>query len=302
MTSARRILIADDDEPVQRVLARMLDGPAYEIVAAGDGESALTLAAQSNPDLILLDVNMPKKNGWEVLDELRRSPLTRMIPVILLTSAAAASDKVGGLRLGADDYVTKPFSQPELIARVDGLLRRHRQSLSANPLTGLPGNPAIEEEVSRRIAAGTPFAFFYIDIDRFKAFNDAYGFAEGDRVLLETAGLIRASLEDGFVGHIGGDDFVAISGLEEAPHVAQRLATLFDERAPGFGRPKRGPCPTLSIAVATTARRRFANYAEVAAVSSELKAHLKSESGRTLSRFAFDRRTAPKVKSDLSAS
>lgn len=213
-----------------------------------------------------------------------------MTPVIMLTGEGGVDDKVEGFELGADDYMTKPFAVGELLARVDGLLKRHALLLSANPLTGLPGNPAIEAEVSRRLQGGEPFAFFYIDIDRFKAFNDACGFAEGDRLILKTAGLIRESLGDGFVGHVGGDDFVALCGLEEAPHAAQRLARLFDECAPDFSRSARGPRPTLSIGVATTERRAFASYAEVAAVASELKAYLKSETSRTLSRFAFDRR------------
>jgi len=288
--TARKILIADDEAPIQRLLARMLDRAAYEIVAAGDGKKALELATAQVPDLILLDVHMPKMNGWEVLEELRRAPKTRSIPVILLTNARAVSDKVGGLGLGADDYMTKPFAAAELRARVEGLLRRHALDLAANPLTGLPGNPAIEAEVFRRLMRKTPFAFFYIDIDRFKTFNDAFGFAEGDRLLLKTAALIRTALGEAFVGHVGGDDFVAISGLAEAPHAAQRLACLFDECTGDFVRPARGPLPTLSIGVVTTQRRSFSSYREVAAVAAELKAYLKAETGRTLSRFAFDRR------------
>ena len=113
---------------------------------------------------------------------------------------------------------------------------------------------------------------------------------DGVRLLLKTVALIRTSLGEGFVGHVGGDDFVAISGLEEAPHAAQRLACLFDECVPEFARFRRSELPTLSIGIVTTARREFASYAEVAAVAAEMKTYLKSETGRTLSRFAFDRR------------
>jgi diguanylate cyclase (GGDEF)-like protein len=286
----RTIMVVDDELPVQRVLSRMLDAPARTVITADNGVKALALVAQCKPDLILLDVNMPQKNGWEVLGELRRSPGTRLIPVIMLTSAITAANKVAGLELGADDYMTKPFAAPELRARVEGLLRRHTLDLSANPLTGLPGNPAIAAEVSRRLREKEPFAFFYIDIDRFKAFNDSCGFAAGDHLLIETASLIRTCLGEDFVGHVGGDDFVAISGLEEAPHAAQRLACLFDERAPGFAHPALRRLPTLSIGIVTTQQHAFASYDEVAAVAAEMKAYLKAETGRTLSRFAFDRR------------
>ena len=281
----RTIMVVDDELPIQRVLSRMLNGPSRTVIAA-DGTKALAMAVERRPDLILLDVNMPQKNGWQVLGELRRCSGTSMIPVIMLTSVM---DKVGGLELGADDYMTKPFDEPELRARVEGLMRRHSLALSANPLTGLPGNPAIEAEVSRRILANDPFAFFYIDIDRFKAFNDAHGFAEGDRVLLKTAALIRESLGENFVGHVGGDDFAAISGLEEAPYAAQKLATLFDEYAATLTAPDRRAI-TLSIGIVTTQKRAFASYNVVSAIAAQMKAYLKSEKDRTLSRFAFDRR------------
>lgn len=285
------ILIADDEAPVRRLVARLLDGPGREVLGAADGREALALAAGRGPDLILLDVNMPRQCGLEVLAELRRRPETRLTPVILLTAACSTADKVDGLGLGADDYVTKPFDAPELRARVDGLLARHARALSANPLTGLPGNHAIEEETARRLRGGEPFAFLYADIDRFKAFNDAHGFAEGDRLLLETAGLLRRSFGSGFVGHVGGDDFVAMCELEEAPFAAQRLAYLFDESAARRAGP--GRRPTLSIGIVTPGRRPLASYAEVAAAAAEMKGILKGETGRMLSRFAFDRRTGP---------
>ena len=293
MTAERTILIVDDEDSVRSVLGRMLVGPDRRVMVARDGVEALALTAEHAPDLIVLDVHMPKLNGWEVLSALRRRARTSMIPVILLTSASSPSDKIDGLTLGADDYVTKPFAGSELRARVEGLLRRHEQLLAANPLTGLPGTPAIEAEVERRLREKTPFAFFYIDIDRFKTFHDAYGFAAGDRAILKTAALIRRCFAGGFVGHIGGDDFVAIDGVEEAPYAAQRLATLFDACAPRLARSARRPFPTLSIGVVTTQQRAFASYAEVAAAAAKLKASLKARSSRKESLFSFDRALRP---------
>ncbi len=303
------IMVVDDELPVQRVLARMLNGPERTVISATDGVAALALAAERMPDLILLDVNMPRKNGWEVLGELRRCPVTSLIPVIMLTGNGSVEDKVGGLGLGADDYVTKPFDGPELKARVEGLLKRHALAVSASPLTGLPGNFAIEAEVTRRIVSESPFALFHADIDRFKSYNDAYGFAAGDEVLLATAAIIRASAGKGFAGHIGGDDFALVLDLEDAPLAAHRLAAAFDERAPGFYSPddrergwvetqdragtlRRMPLLTLSVGIATTAHRSFSCYAEAAQIASEMKGFLKKRygPGAALSGFAFDRR------------
>lgn len=307
--NARTIMVVDDEQAVQRVLARIFNGPQRTVIATSDGAAALAMATERKPDLILLDVNMPRKNGWEVLGELRRCPATSLIPVIMLTGNGTVEDKIGGLGLGADDYVTKPFDGSELKARVEGLLKRHALALSASPLTGLPGNYAIEAEVNRRIADASPFALFHADIDRFKSYNDAYGFAAGDEVLLATAEIIRAAAGKGFAGHIGGDDFALVLDLEEAPLAAHRLAAAFDERAPGFYAPadrargwieavdrtgtlRRAPLLTLSVGIATTARRSFSRYAEAAQIASEMKGFLKKRSGAgaSLSGFAFDRR------------
>ncbi|UPT75549.1 MAG: response regulator [Elusimicrobiota bacterium] len=289
----RTILVADDEAPVRRVVARALEG-AYAVLAAADGQEALDVAAARRPDLILLDVQMPRRTGWEVLSALRAGAATRLTPVIILTSGAEVSRKVEGLSRGADDYVTKPFAGAELRARVDGLLRRHELALGANPLTGLPGNAAIEAEAVRRLAAGEPFAFFHADVDRFKAFNDACGIAAGDEVLRTAARCLREALGPGFSGHVGGDDFAAMCALAEAPHAAQRLAAGFDEAAPALvPESRRGlvRAPTLSIAVASSARPGADSYGRLCEIAGEIKSFLKAESGRALSRFMFDRRT-----------
>jgi diguanylate cyclase (GGDEF)-like protein len=286
---ATTVLVADDEPGVRELLRRMLSAAGWRVRCASDGEEALALARGEAPDLVLLDVRMPKLDGLAVLRLLREEGSTRLTPVILLTGEDAVADRVGGLERGADDYVTKPFHQAELRARVEGVLRRHRLSLEASPLTGLPGNHAIEQEVERRIAAEESFALFHADIDRFKAFNDAWGFAAGDRVIAETASLLQEAAQGRFAGHVGGDDFALVTDAADAPAVAQRLVTLFDERAPGFAPSLKSPPVTLSVGIATTTRRSFWTYRQVAAVAAEMKGYLKGRPA-TLSRFAFDRR------------
>jgi len=308
----QKILVADDEECVHRLIARALENARYELIIARDGAEAMELAKSAGPDLVVLDVRMPRKNGWEVLRELRLQPRTRATPVIMLTGCSDLADEVEGLEMGADDYITKPFEINDLRARVTSVLRRNQINLCANPLTRLPGNPSIEEEVNRRIALGRPFAFLYADIDRFKPYNDVYGFARGDGVIRATADVliesIRASeAKEAFLGHVGGDDFVIVTEPDSAPHVAQRATSGFDRKVVSFydagdlsrgyiestdrqGVRRRFPLLSLSIGVVTTQRRRLEHYAKVVSIAAEMKAYCKSLERNRFSRFAFDRR------------
>ncbi|MBI4425095.1 MAG: response regulator [Elusimicrobia bacterium] len=311
IASSARILVADDEECVHRLLRRALPGEAYRVVSAATSQEALARALAEVPDLIVLDVHMPGQGGLEVLAELRRDCRTRLVPIILLTGDAAPEDRVRGLDGGADDYVSKPFHPSELAARIASALRRSRADVGANPLTRLPGSPTIEEEVNRRIDAREPFAFLYVDIDRFKAFNDVYGYAKGDAMIRDTAALLTEAVaaeaaSAGFVGHVGGDDFVLLCRPSGAERLAQHAAGLFDEGLAahyaaadldrGFlecrdrqGSWHRSPLCALSIAGVTTERRRLDHYAKVVELASEMKAYVKSRPAGG-SAFAFDRR------------
>ncbi len=308
-----RVLVADDDAGIRRVVERLFsrERESCEVLTAEDGAQALAVAQRSRPDLILLDVCMPDKNGLSVLQELRANRETSLTPVIMVSADDDPLTKIGGLDLGADDYLSKPFDPEELLARARRLLRRVRQDLAANPLTRLPGNPAIEEEVNRRIRLREPFAFFHVDIDRFKSYNDRYGFARGDLLIRATGDVLAESLRDagdgGFLGHIGGDDFAVITSPDEAAFVAFRAAKTFDLLAPSFysaedqkrgfvevcdrsGQRVRLPIVTLSMGIVTTQQRRLEHYGRVVEIASEMKAYLKADRQGRRSRFAFDRR------------
>ncbi|MBI5242753.1 MAG: response regulator [Elusimicrobia bacterium] len=312
---SQRILVADDEEAMHRLISRTLTTSNREVVAASDGAQALELARTLGPDLIVLDVKMPRKSGWEVLKELRGHALTRAMPVIMLTGCGSICDEVAGLDMGADDYIAKPFQPEGLRARVMSILRRTQLDLSVNPLTRLPGSPSIEAEVNRRIAGQLPFAFLYADIDNFKPYNDCYGFAQGDKVIWATAHVLAESIRagesaDAFLGHVGGDDFVMVTDIAAAPHLAQRAVSLFDRKAVAFydpadlsrgyieaqdrqGRSRRFPLLTLSMGVATSERRRLDHYAKVVSIANEMKSFCKSQPADRFSRFAFDRRRDP---------
>ncbi|HEX7079296.1 MAG TPA: response regulator [Candidatus Eisenbacteria bacterium] len=235
-----RILVIEDEPRLRFILEKQLKDArdaAYEVRTAEDGIKGLEAVMRDPPDLILLDVMMPGLDGYEVCRRLKSNPLTSRIPVIFLTAKSTLDDRLHGLESFADDYVTKPWEQQELLFRVRNQLKTRRAQLSSNALTGLPGNVLIETELNRRIAAGERFAFLHIDLDHFKAFNDYYGYARGDSLIRFTASLLHEQLQrlggDGdFVGHIGGDDFVVITSPPRALNIANAIRESFDARVP----------------------------------------------------------------------
>jgi diguanylate cyclase (GGDEF)-like protein len=305
------ILVVDDDPDIARFVEVNLRSAGYDVAVAADGEEALQRASEMRPDLVLLDVMMPRIDGFEVAQRLRRNPQTANTSIIMLTAKALSTDKVLGLTAGADDYIIKPFDPIELLARVKGTLRRAKEMRNLSPLTGLPGNIRIQEEIERMVREGRPFAVLYCDLDNFKAYNDQKGFVRGDRMIQATARIIQDSVvefagADGFVGHVGGDDFVAMIPPEVAEDVAKRVVESFDAQVTEFYDPddlergyvevedrkgvlQRLPLVAMSIGVATTARRGFAHYGEAVAVATEMKQFAKRDAG---SSYAVDRRAS----------
>src|SRR5258706_2274694 len=294
-----RVLVVDDEPAVIQSVSRFLNQSGYSSCTAADGQEALGVIRQKMPDVVLLDVTMPVMDGLTVCRRLREDFRTRGLPIILLTSKTSLEDRSSGFQAGSDDYIVKPFDLEELKIRIDGALQRRRWYQWTHPLTHLPGSPGIEEDVRRRMELGKPFAFAYIDIDHFKAFNDAYGYEAGDRVIKEVAdSLITLSAGSdtlrGFPGHIGGDDFVLIASIEEMNEMLPEITERFDTRRLAHYRPedrdrgsircksRRGeeqefPLIALSVAVVSTLTRRITHYARLAEIASELKHYVKSQ-------------------------
>mgnify|MGYP001586258165 CR=1 FL=1 len=142
-----RILLVDDDPDILDVLEISLSEENYEILKAMDGEEAIRIIKSKPLDLVLLDYAMPKMNGRQVCMEVKKDILLRHLPIIMVTGKGEVSDKVGGIDAGADDYIVKPFEPKELLARIRMILRRTARDLEANPLTRLPGNVSILNEL-----------------------------------------------------------------------------------------------------------------------------------------------------------
>jgi diguanylate cyclase (GGDEF)-like protein len=303
-----RILIVDDDQDIARILRFRLEKKGFDCVLASNGLEALERLDTHHPDLVLLDVMMPKMDGFTACREIRKRNARSRIPVIMLTAKGDTSDKVTGISEGADDYVVKPFEFDELLARIQMILRRTLENVSANPLTGLPGNNVITRTIAGAIAAGRPFAACYADLDHFKAYNDEYGFEAGDGVIKRFAEVLAATLRerggDSFLGHIGGDDFFFLAGIDVWEDCCREIIRRFDlcivehyteeHRKAGFieaisrvGERVRYPMMTLSIGVVTTAQRAFADAKEVSNLAAEMKKYAKGQPGSV---YRVDRR------------
>lgn len=308
----KKLLLADDDKDFHAIITRLFEGPDWEVSTADDGVTALEQISVRRPDVIVLDLNMPRMGGRQLLTELRRNPGTAFIPVIILSGDSDPAEQAAEFNLGADDFVAKPFEAKELTARIEGAVRRARRMLAANPLTFLPGGPAIEDEACARIRAGSPLAFFYLDIDNFKAYNDNYGYLNGDGAIRLTARVlteVQSSFagEDIFVGHIGGDDFVLMCDPARAGEVAAAIAEKFDAATPALyssadrergaivardraGNAREYPLMSLTIAIATNEHRPLEHYARMADITAEIKKYLKGRPAGGGSIWLKDRR------------
>lgn len=304
-----RAVIADDEADIRDVIRITLEHEGFEVEEAEDGAAALAQIRARPPHVVILDSRMPGLDGEQVCQALKKDVLLRHLPVLLVTAKGETADKVKGLSAGADDYLVKPFDPAELVARVRMVLRRTNQALDANPLTRLPGNASIMEELERRLRDRGPLAVGYVDLDQFKAFNDAYGFERGDEAIRVTARTLLTILKtlggpEDFLGHVGGDDFVFVTtpalgdGLAEAilRQLRPALAPLYEATARRLGylegtdrrgRPIRVPLLTCSIALVTNGRRPLTHVAEIAQIGAELKRWAKFHGG---GRIVKDRR------------
>lgn len=293
-----RILLVDDDPDILDVLEITLSEENYEIFKASNGEEAMQIIKSKPLSLALIDYNMPKMNGRQVCIEVKKDILLQHLPIIMVTGKGEVTDKVEGINSGADDYIVKPFEPKELLARIRMILRRTARDLEANPLTRLPGNIAILNDLSQRIETKTLFAVCYVDLDKFKSYNDKYGFEHGDEVIKETARiLIRATHEKGnpadFIGHIGGDDFVVVSTPDKVDNLCKKIIADFEKTAPSFynqtdrkngyimahdrqGKLQKVPLLSISIGVVTNEAKAIKHVAEIGEIGAELKAYAKS--------------------------
>jgi two-component system, cell cycle response regulator len=244
------VLLVEDSAAIRALVRRMLVAGGHTVVEAAGGAAALAVCRERQPDVVLLDVEMPEMSGWDVLAAMKADPDLRDVPVVFLTGRSDTTDMVDGLRLGAHDYLRKPCEPTELLARVQAAarvkrlqdeLRQRNEDLDrisrTDALTGLRNRRHVEEylvkltSLARRNAE--PIAVLVIDIDHFKSVNDSHGHDAGDVVLREVAGRMLGSvrLED-MVGRWGGEEFLVVlpnTAAEGAAELAERLRQVVAE-------------------------------------------------------------------------
>ena len=251
----KKIVIAEDDDAIAHMVNMSLGDAGFLCLRARDGEEALKLVKAHDPDLLVLDVMMPRVDGLEVARRLKADVMWSRTPILMLTALATTDDQVAGLEAGADSYMAKPFDLREMGARVKALIRAARRERDRNPTTNLPGSRAIDEEIEGALKSGKPTAVVHVDILNFDSYADSIGIARSEDTvrsvgqwLLEAA---RMSSGGGaFVGHVGGSDFLAVISPE---HVGAFIASAegsFDAKRSAF--PGNSSSLALVAAIANT--------------------------------------------------
>lgn len=249
--SGYSILLVDDEPVNLHVLNRILKDN-YEVYAARYGQAAIKKALEDKPDLILLDVMLPDMSGFEVLSEIRKNDITRNIPVIFITGLSDAENEKIGLRLGAADYITKPFNSDVVKARVEYQIKIVEQiriiegSGMTDVLTELPNKRSFEDQLNvewgRFLREKTPLSMMMIDVDRLKSYNSTYGHEQGDIILKELANILRATLKRAtdMVFRWGGEEFAVLlpgTTLNNAIMIAERIRVNVEAiKIPGNGK------------------------------------------------------------------
>jgi DNA-binding response OmpR family regulator len=285
-----RLLIVEDDPDISNMLRIYFTAQGYDVDTALRGQDGVEKTRHVMPHLIVLDIMLPDIDGYEVCRIMRTNTRTSHIPVIFLTQKDERSDKLKGLELGADNYITKPFDIEELKLYVQNALARSERESLTDPQSGLPAGRLIEDQL-RRVIRNQGWSFLDIRINAFEAFKDVYGFIAASDVLRFTAMLLGEVVDEvgsdtDFIGHAGGDNFVIISSEQNGAIIKQRLKARFAEevqthynfmdREQGFiqvtdknGQVQQAPLMSLAVGLVSPSTHMFADIREITELAAE---------------------------------
>lgn len=236
-----RILVVEDDVDISKMLRIYFDSQGYEVLVANRGNEALDICRVKLPNVVVLDIQLPDIDGYEVCRSLRGNTRTSYVPIIFLTQKDERSDKIAGLELGADDYVTKPFDIEELKLRVEGAIRRSLREALTHPVTNLPAGKLIEDQLKKIKDSSSPWILLYFGIRHVDAFKEAVGFSHVNEVLIFLADIIRETVEahgtmNDFIGQASDNDFIVMTKPEVASNICKIITGRFDSESHVFYR------------------------------------------------------------------
>lgn len=302
------IYVIDDKNELIDVLKRLfLDMPQYRFINVKAEE--LEIALRNIPSLIIINEDNTNVGILDICNTIRNNEDNNITPVMVISSNIDKSHRVEILSTSVQYYIKKPIDEQYLFYTVKNIIELLYTNRKVSPLTGLPGNVQIQAEMKKRLLKEETFAILYLDLDNFKAYNDVYGFSNGDEIIKFTARVISKyvhSVEnsDNFVGHIGGDDFVAIVSQTDYDKICQEIIIEFDSEVEKYytkedtirgyvecenrrGVVEQFPITTISIAVVEVDSEVFKSPLEIGEVGAQVKHRAKSIMG---SAYVINRR------------
>ena len=269
------VLVIEDHPDQRDLLAIVLQREGYRVVTAANGVEALEKLEVEKVQIALSDIMMPKMDGFELINRIRNNPDLKNIYLILITARSQEGDRVRGLDLGADDYITKPFSFSELLARVrvGSRVVQYQQHLEyqthIDPLTGLFNRRAFEKKLDEEFERAKRYhhhlSLLILDIDNFKLINDTYGHHGGDAALIKISETLREKTrQSDFPSRYGCEEFVLVLPETEQDSALQVATKIHDAiRSCTFGTPNQPFRLTVSIGLSSTSNRSYAEWRQM---------------------------------------
>jgi DNA-binding response OmpR family regulator len=229
----QKILIVEDDIDVAEMVTAYFRAQGYDVLTVNWGEDGVRAAQTNHPDLAILDIRLPDIDGYEVARRMRRDRRTADVPIIFLTEKRERADKLQGLELGADDYITKPFDIQELRLRVRNALQRMSQGSLTNPVSGLPEGPLVDERLGLAMKTDD-LSTLLVSLENLDAFRETYGFVASDDVLRAFSVMIHNTMleigsKEDFLGHLGTAEFVLVVQSSNLPALQERLRSRLNQ-------------------------------------------------------------------------
>ena len=294
-------IIDDQKELIENLKMEFKDDKEYKFKTVGTDN--LEEALRNIPSLIIIDEDTAKMDIIDLCKKIRADEDNSITPIIVITSNKDRNHRIEVLKTHVEYFIKKPIDEEYLYYTIKNITSLMYINRRVSPLTGLPGNVQIQAEMKKRLLNKEVFAIMYFDLDNFKAYNDVYGFANGDEIIKFTAKVILKHVHniensDNFVGHIGGDDFVAIIGETDYDKVCQDIIAEFDSEAVNFyndedvergyvevanrkGIIEQFPLTSISIGVVEVDNKKIKTTLEIGEVGAQVKHQAKTIMGST---------------------